>query len=93
MVDVLTGRLAMRRVTKLTPHQKFYLAGFRKGMNVAMGEARQLFHEQVHDLIKELAEVRAAYAELATRHHRAMHANAVAEAQQEREREPFKLLH
>jgi hypothetical protein len=30
-------------VSRLTRHQKFYLAGFRRGMHVAMGEARQLF--------------------------------------------------
>jgi hypothetical protein len=80
-------------VSRLTWHEKLYLAGFRKGMHVAMGEARQLFREEMTATIKELAELRVAYAELATRHHRAMHDRAVDEAQHERETHPGQLLH
>jgi hypothetical protein len=80
-------------VTKLTPRQKFYLAGYRKGANHAMAEARKFFAEEFRATFKELAQLRADYSALATRHMRAMHANAVTEAQHEREREPLKPLH
>jgi hypothetical protein len=79
-------------VSRLTWHEKLYLAGFRKGLRVAMNEARQLFREEMTATIKELAELRVAYAELATRHHRAMHDRAVDEAVNERQQRPGMLL-
>jgi hypothetical protein len=78
---------------RLSRHQKFYLAGYRKGANHAMAEARKFFAEEFRATLKELAQLRADYSALATRHMRAMHANAVSEAVQEREQNPFKPLH
>jgi hypothetical protein len=78
---------------RLTWHQKLYVAGFRKGLRVAMGEARQLLREEAHKLIKELVEARADYDALATRYHRLMLDRAVEEAQHERETHPGQLLH
>jgi len=79
-------------VSRLTWHEKLYLAGFRKGMRVAMNEARQLFREEMTATIKELAELRVAYAELATRYGRAVHDRAVDEAINERQQRPGMLL-
>ena len=86
----MTNRI---NVTRLTRHQKFYLAGFRRGCTAAMAEARQLFREELHSTFKELVELQAAYAALAERHHKAMHDNAVSEAVHEREANPFRPLH
>jgi hypothetical protein len=80
-------------VSRLTWHEKLYLAGFRKGMQVAMGEARILFREEVDKLIKELVESRADFQALATRYHRLMLNRAIEEAQHERETHPGQLLH
>jgi hypothetical protein len=79
--------------SRLTWHEKLYLAGFRKGMQVAMNGARALFREEAHKLIKELVEARADYDALATRYHRLMLDRAVEEAQHERETHPGQLLH
>jgi hypothetical protein len=79
--------------SRLTWHQKLYLAGFRKGMQVAMGEARILFREEITGLVKELVEARADYEALARRYHRVMLDRAVEEAQHERETHPGQLLH
>jgi len=83
----------MTRISKLTPRQKFYLAGFRRGCNAAMAEARELFRGELHATFKELAELRAAYIELAKRHHTAMRDRAVEQAQHERPQDPFRPLH
>jgi hypothetical protein len=58
-----------------------------------MNEARALFREEAHKLIKELVEARADYDALATRYHRLMLDRAVEEAQHERETHPGQLLH
>jgi hypothetical protein len=80
-------------VSKLSRHQKFYVAGFRRGLKQAMIEARTVYREEMAATFRELEELRAAYAELAVRHHRAMLDRAVDEAINEREREPFRPLH
>jgi len=80
-------------VSRLTPRQKYYLAGFRRGLTQAMSEARTLFREQLHETFRELEQLRTAYSELAERHHRAMRDRAVEEAQTERATRPGMLLH
>src|SRR5262249_9675165 len=51
-------------VSRLTPRQKYYLAGFRRGLTQAMSEARTLFREQLHETFRELEQLRTAYSEL-----------------------------
>ena len=78
---------------RLTPRQRHYLAGFRKGMRVAMAEARQLFREEMTATVKELTQLKWDYATLAVKYHQDLRDRAVEAAVQEREREPFKPLH
>jgi hypothetical protein len=69
------------------------MAEARQGMLVAMREARQLCHEELHKTFRELEQLRQAYTELAVKHHRAMRDRAVDEALHERQQNPFKPLH
>jgi hypothetical protein len=48
-------------------------------------------YEELHATFRELAELRSAYTELASRHCRVMRDHAVEEAQHEREREPWRM--
>ena len=79
-------------VSRLSWHEKLYLAGFCRGLKTAMGEARTLFHEQLYETFRELEQLRIAYAELAERNHRAMRDRAVDEAVNERQQRPGMLL-
>ena len=77
----------------LSRHQKIYLAGFRKGLRVALAESRQLMREEITGLVKELVEARADFQALAMRYHQVMIERAAEEAQHEREQHPGQLLH
>ena len=80
-------------VSRLSRHQLFYIAGFKRGLKTALAEARTIYREEVHKLIKELVESRADFQALAILYHKVMIERAAEEAQHERETHPGRPLH